>query len=183
MGDPIFLGEFMCNSQEMKFYTVDTNYLNKLREIDNRVPLNKEFVGDKKKSRPYIGVMLKVDGIEYLVPLTSQTKRKASYVNYPIRDKESKKIAFLMINNMLPVPEKYRTELNMEGKLATDPQYYDLLLNEINYLRPKKTTIMKRCEDVRAVKVKGENRATIGERVSKYCLPLDKLEEVYNDSL
>ena len=62
----------MTELLEMKFYKVDTNYLNELRKIDGRVPLNKEYVGSSNKVRPYIGIMLVVDGIDYLVPLTSK---------------------------------------------------------------------------------------------------------------
>lgn len=169
----------MADLLEMKFYRVDTNYLNNLRLSDNRVPLNKEYIGSSKRTRPYIGIMLVIDGIDYLVPLTSKTKRRTSYVNMPIFDKNNKKIAYLLINNMIPVPESYRTPINMEGILSTDPAYYDLLMNEINDLRPKKETIKKRCDDVRAVKVKGEVREAINDKTANYCLNLIELEKIY----
>ena len=169
----------MTELLEMKFYKVDTNYLNELRKIDGRVPLNKEYVGSSNKVRPYIGIMLVVDGIDYLVPLTSKTNKRSTYVNMPIFDKNNKKIAYLLINNMVPVPESCRTLINMDGILQTDPAYYGLLLNEINYLRPKKETIKKRCDDVRSVKVKGESREAITEATADYCLNLLELEKVY----
>lgn len=169
----------MTELLEMKFYKVDTNYLNELRKIDNRVPFNKEYVGSSKKTRPYIGIMLVVDGIDYLVPLTSKTEKRSTYVNMPIFDKGNEKIAYLLINNMVPVPESCRTPINMEGILSIDPTYHDLLLNEINYLRPKKETIKKRCDDVRSVKVKGESREAITVATANYCLDLLELEKVY----
>ena len=169
----------MADLLEMKFYRVDTNYLNNLRLIDNRVPLNKEYIGSSKKTRPYIGIMLVVDGIDYLVPLTSKTNKRSTYVNMPIFDKNNKKIAYLLINNMVPVPESCRTSINMDGIRSIDPAYHDLLLNEINYLRPKKETIKKRCDDVRSVKVKGESREAITEATADYCLNLLELEKVY----
>ena len=170
----------MSSLLEMKFYKVDTNYLNELRQIDSRVPFNKEFVGKTKKTRPYIGIMLSIEGIDYLVPLTSNKGKRTSYVNMPIFDKNNEKIAYLLINNMIPVPEQYRSAINMEGILMTDPLYYDLLMNEINYLRPNKDSIKKRCKDVRAVKVKFEHRIAITEATANYCLNLLELEKVYN---
>ena len=170
----------MTNLLEMKFYKINTNYLNELRLIDGRVPFNKEYVGNSKKTRPYIGIMLTVDDIDYLVPLTSKTDKRSTYVNMPIYDQNDNKIAFLLINNMLPVPERYREIINMDGILSTDPAYYTLLINEINYLRPKKETIKRRCADVRAVKVKGETRETINTGTANYCLNLLELEEIYH---
>lgn len=89
---------------EMKFYQIDTNYLNELRKADYRVPHNKSYIGRKGKSRPYIGVMLSIEGIDYFVPLTSK-KRRSSYVVLPIYDGNNDQIATLMLNSMLPVPE------------------------------------------------------------------------------
>ena len=53
-------------------------------------------------------------------------------------------------------------------------------MNEINYLRPNKDSIKKRCKDVRAVKVKFEHRIAITEATANYCLNLLELEKVYN---
>lgn len=142
---------------EMKFYQIDTNYLNILRQIDGRVPHNKEFIGRKGKSRPYIGVMLSIDNVDYFVPLSSKKKR-SSFVVMPIYDDNNEQIATLMLNNMLPVPPKHRKLLNMEGVRITDPKYFDLLMNELNFLRPRREAI------IRSVKVEGIKRPQISEK-------------------
>ncbi|HFR3673023.1 type III toxin-antitoxin system ToxN/AbiQ family toxin [Streptococcus suis] len=166
---------------EMKFYQIDTNYLNMLRQIDGRVPHNKEFIGRKGKSRPYIGVMLSIDGIDYSVPLSSQKKR-SSYVMMPIYDDNNNQIATLMLNNMLPVPSKYRKLLNMDGVKMTDPKYFDLLMNELNFLRPRKDSIKSRCAIIRSVKVEGKNKPQINERTKEFCLELTELEKAYKEN-
>lgn len=81
---------------------------------------------------------------------------------------------------MMPVPKQYRSSLNMDDILMTDSLYYNLLINKINYLRPNKDSIKKRCKDVRAVKVKSEHRIAITETTANYCLDLLELEKVYN---
>lgn len=163
---------------EMKFYQIDTNYLNALRSIDHRVPHNKSYIGRKGKSRPYIGIMLSIDGIDYFVPLTSK-KRRSSYVVLPIYDGNSEQIATLMLNSMLPVPEQYRTLLSMDGVRSTDPQYFDLLMNELKFLRPRTESIRARCAIIRDVKVNGSHKPQINEKTKAFCLDLASLETVY----
>lgn len=148
----IFLKKvFYMMIDEMKFYQIDTNYLNELRKADHRVPHNKSYIGRKGKSRPYIGVMLSIEGIDYFVPLTSK-KRRSSYVVLPIYDGNNDQIAPLMLNSMLPVPEQSRTLLNMDGVRSTDPQYFDLLMNELKFLRPRTDSIKTRCAVIRELK-------------------------------
>ena len=43
----------------IKFYYVVNRYIEYLRKVDNLVPFNKEG------SRPYIGIVLEIDGIRY----------------------------------------------------------------------------------------------------------------------
>ncbi|HEM9292390.1 TPA: type III toxin-antitoxin system ToxN/AbiQ family toxin [Streptococcus agalactiae] len=166
---------------EMKFYQIDTNYLNRLRQIDGRVPHNKEFIGRKGKSRPYIGVMLSIDNVDYFVPLSSKKKR-SSFVVMPIYDDNNEQIATLMLNNMLPVPPKHRKLLNMEGVRITDPKYFDLLMNELNFLRPRRQAIKSRCTIIRSVKVEGKNKPQINEKTKEFCLNLLELEEAYKEN-
>lgn len=165
---------------EMKFYQIDTNYLNTLRQIDGRVPHNKEFIGRKGKSRPYVGVMLSIDNIDYFVPLSSKKKR-SSFVVMPIYDNNDDQIATLMLNNMLPVPPKYRKILNMDGVKITDPKYFDLLMNELNFLRPRRESIKMRCAIIRSVKVEGKSMPQINSKTEAYCLNLRELEATYKE--
>lgn len=163
--------------QEMKFYQIDSSYLNILRQVDERVPLNKEFYG-RKGARPYIGIMLSVENIDYFVPLSSKKKR-TSFVVMPIYDSNRVQIASLLLNNMLPVPPKFRKLLNMDGVKITNPKYYDLLLNELNYLRPRTKAIKSRCAIIRLVIVEGDERPQINDKTKDYCLNLAELEVEY----
>lgn len=165
---------------EMKFYQIDTNYLNMLRQVDEKVPYNKEFIGRKGKSRPYIGIMLSIDQVDYLVPLSSKKKR-SSFVVMPIYD-DTEQIATLMLNNMLPVPPKYRELLNMEAVKITDPKYFDFLMNELNFLRPRREVIKARCAVIRAVKAEGQNRKQLNEKTKDFCLNLFELEKIYKEN-
>lgn len=162
---------------EMKFYQIDTNYLNTLRQIDGRVPHNKEFIGRKGISRPYVGVMLSIDNIDYFVLLSSKKKR-TSFVVMPIYDDNDDQIATLMFNNMLSVPPKFRKLLNMDGAKITDSKYFDLLMNEFNFLRPRREGIKIRCAIIRSEKVEGKNMPLINSKTDAYCLNLRELEAI-----
>ena len=53
----------------MKLYYVDEDYINELRNVDERVLLN-------KSTRPYLGVVLSINDLNYFVPLSSLKKIK-----------------------------------------------------------------------------------------------------------
>lgn len=54
----------------MKFYTVSDAYIRFLKSIDRKVP--NSYAGKK----PFIGVVLEVNGHKYLVPLTSYKQKQ-----------------------------------------------------------------------------------------------------------
>ena len=87
-----------------------------------------------------------------------------------------------MLNNMLPVPPKHRKLLNMEGVRITDPKYFDLFMNELNFLRHRREAIKSRCTIIRSVKVEGIKRPQINERTKEFCLDLIELEKAYNEN-
>lgn len=49
----------------MKFYHIEDDYIRYLRQYDDKVAENKQ------ESRPYVGVVLDVNGIKYCAPFTS----------------------------------------------------------------------------------------------------------------
>ncbi len=58
----------------MKFYYIKDSYIEFLREYDLKVSINKQG------SRPYVGVVLEVDGIKYYAPFTSPKAKLQSSV-------------------------------------------------------------------------------------------------------
>ena len=54
------------------FYLVDDDYLNYLRNFDNRVSLNH----DGSRERPFLAVLANCLGIDYLIPLSHVYKKK-----------------------------------------------------------------------------------------------------------
>jgi protein AbiQ len=76
-------------------------YLNYIRKFDKRIPV--------KSGRKYIGLVILINGMQYVVPLTSKGvndrvsngKNKRS----PIVTTNLKNVADILHNNMFPAPE------------------------------------------------------------------------------
>lgn len=65
----------------MKLYTVTDEYINYLRQFDNKVYDNKE---DKRKvMRKYLGIVLTINEMNYYIPMSSP--KKSDYKENEIR--------------------------------------------------------------------------------------------------
>lgn len=109
-----------------KFYTVSDTYITHLKTIDARVPDN------YKGARPYIGIVLEINGHRYLAPLTSykpkQDRLSASTPSiFKLHEKgdEQNKLGMIQINNMLPVTNAELILLDMDAQ----PVKYKRMLN------------------------------------------------------
>ncbi len=51
----------------MELYKVDLNYYNYLHYYERKIP----YIKNKKQNRPFIGIVLNVNGKSYFAPLTS----------------------------------------------------------------------------------------------------------------
>ena len=56
-------------SKSLKFYNIDLKYIEILQKIDNKIPDTSQQ--NKKANRKFIGILLKINGINYVAPLSS----------------------------------------------------------------------------------------------------------------
>ncbi len=59
--------------EKLNFYTINDNYINYLSEYDNHIAYN------KNARRPYVGVVVIVDGHFYFAPLFSPKQKHKMY--------------------------------------------------------------------------------------------------------
>ncbi|TDL33487.1 type III toxin-antitoxin system ToxN/AbiQ family toxin [Macrococcoides bohemicum] len=102
---------------EISFYTVSDKYISYLRSFDNKV--HHQYPNGESI---YVGIVLKTNGINYFVPLSSYSENK---------DKKMKKrnrliirlfehnnldnpLGYLLFNNMIPVPESELFSINLD---------------------------------------------------------------------
>ena len=59
----------------MRIYIVKEDYINYLKKFDDNIRDN------KNESRPYIGILLEVNGMNYIAPLASPKEKHKSMKN------------------------------------------------------------------------------------------------------
>lgn len=129
----------------MKLYKVNEEYIQRLRVIDSSVLLNKE-------NRPYLGIVLKVGVYNYFVPMSSPKENKRINNQLCIKIFEPNNLenllGYLMFLNMIPVPLKYLTLIDMEGIKKDDPTYYSLVRNQLVFIRNEEQRIKQKAKKV-----------------------------------
>jgi len=124
------------------FYTVSSHYCDFLRKADPKVP----FTMDKKANRPFVGIILEINGFKYYAPLTSPKKKHLSMKNQvdfrKINDGEWGAINF---NNMIPVVDSCLNKIDLHI-LATDSEeevkYKNLLINQLSWCNSNKESLL-----------------------------------------
>lgn len=64
----------MMMNDKLKLYRVTDHYLDFLREVEPKIPKNK----DNGKDRPFVGIILSINGVKYIAPLSSQIRKSQS---------------------------------------------------------------------------------------------------------
>ncbi len=136
----------------MKLYSVSDQYIKYLKTFDSKVYDNKEE--NRKMTRKYLGVVLKINHFNYYIPMSSP--KKSDYQNNKIRksiipiirivsnEEKDETIALkgtLRISNMIPVP---KSELILyEPKLEKDKNYKILIEKELEFIHKHEKMIEK----------------------------------------
>ena len=126
----------------MEFYTVNTDYVNYLRKHEPRIWVNKE----NGRLRPYVGVVLTVNGNKYYAALSSpkpkhdKMKERLDFIR--LEDEKNQLRAVLNLNNIIPVDDSLITKLNV--KSIKDDTYRHLLRIELIDIRRKQSIISKK---------------------------------------
>ncbi|WP_290146213.1 type III toxin-antitoxin system ToxN/AbiQ family toxin [uncultured Dubosiella sp.] len=152
-----------------KIYRVDYPYRLYLHRYDSRVSM--------KSSRPFYGVLIAVDDIHYLIPLTSKPKRdggktRNKRTTVEIFDEHDNAIAALLINNMIPVPPTFYEKFDFNLS-----QNQNSFQKEKIYLRRKSVQdeILRKAENVYRVIVFNQDPF-----LKRFCCDFKTLEQVSN---
>lgn len=144
----------------MKFYVIDDAYIKHLQ-------LSDEKVREIKGTRPYIGVVFEVDGVEFLAPLTSYKLKQDNIPDtFPLIFKmhelgnEENKLGMVQLNNMVPVLSSEKTLL---GLLTQEPKYQNLLNLQQQYLRNNKEKLKKKAKKLYKIVFKGYVKGLINQ--------------------
>ena len=107
-------------NKRFKLYNVNMKYIRNLHNVDDNVPSVSPQIG--KHSRPFLGIVVLVNGSKYCIPFTSNSDKKNKNFDSmrenitfrKIRDKDGKVLAALNLNNMIPIREECITEIDLK---------------------------------------------------------------------
>ncbi|MCD8015321.1 MAG: type III toxin-antitoxin system ToxN/AbiQ family toxin [Lachnospiraceae bacterium] len=159
----------------MKFYNVKDDYIRFIREYDNKVAVN------KRESRPYVGIILEVDGIKYYAPFTSPKPKHQKMRNgKDFRKIHDGKYGAINFNNMIPVPDEAVLLMDIDNE--PDEQYRRLLQNQYRSVKKDTDAIIKTARNLRTLVLKDDSELTTYDRnIKTRCCNLALLESVYKN--
>lgn len=150
----------------IKFYDVDENYIDFLKQYDEQVPNIKYDAINKF----VCGIVLQVNGIDYVAPISHNTK--VVKTSLPIYNKE-KVISTIRFSFMFPARHEHLTVKNFAAIAKTDPKYADLLQTEYKYCKSHESEILDKAKWVYKI---GCNK---NHYLNYTCCDFKKLENVY----
>jgi protein AbiQ len=178
--------EKRMKENKLRWYIVDKEYVNYLREFDKKV----ENINYNAKLKPYIGILITIGEFNYYVPISSAKEK-----HYKINEgmdfikimQDDRIIGVLNLNNMIPILdnnvkelkykdiEKYRNFVDSKERTL----YISFLSFELNLINNKVEKIKKS-----AIKLYNEKINNPNSNISKRCCDFKLLEEkskLYNN--
>lgn len=158
--------------KELFLYEIDADYIRFLHKVDRRVSV-------KYNNRPFVGLIIMINGITYVLPLTSQTtldreacgkKKRAAKTTTFVRDSSGNEIANILHNNMIPVFEGTYKLKEIDASVDT----YES--NEIRFIRKNKDKIISKAQKVHDKRI--ENKDAFLQRI---CCDFALLESEYQN--
>ena len=143
----------------MKFYNIKDEYINYLKKYDAKV------VDNKKGKRPYVGVVLEIDGIKYYTPFTSPKEKHRKMKN--TKD-------FRKINQGIYGAINFNDIDAME-----DSKYQRLLQNQYKCIKADREQIQLTAKRLRDTLFKKDEELNGNDKkIKERCCDLPLLEEV-----
>ena len=122
---------------KFQFYHINEHYVSYLHSIDNRVQYN------KGQRRPYVGVVLSINGVDYYVPLESPKDNHANIKGGgPVMKLDEGRLGVMGFNNMIPVLDSCLIKFDIQA--VRDTKYKMLLLNQLEYCNKNRDLILQK---------------------------------------
>ena len=122
-----------------KIVKLDYRYCDYLREFDYRVAYNRGL----KELRPYIGVLFKVNNLEYFAPLSSpKTKHLTMHNSIDLIKIKNGEYGVINLNNMLPVQKNNYELIDLNSpKDSSEIKRFNLIKKQLRCLNSNRNII------------------------------------------
>lgn len=156
----------------MKLYHIKDEYIAFLRSYDANVATN------KNETRPYIGIVLYIDGFSYYAPLTSPKPKHAKMKNgKDFRKIQNGEYGAINFSNMIPVVDSALSLIDING--LADEKYKRLLQNQYKALKADSDAIKATAKKLRKLILTSDEKLTPYDLIiKKRCCDLANLEAV-----
>ena len=140
--------------EKLRIYRIRDGFIEFLHEKDHRVQFN------KRERRPYIGVVLEINGHKYFVPMESpKPNHEKLKSNVHIMRIDGGKYGILGFNNMVPAKDFFLVPFDIEKE--PDERYKNLLRNQLKFCNDHKEDVYRRNRWAQPVPHKGVLRLQI----------------------
>ena len=156
----------------MKVYRVKDDYITYLRTKEERVLKN------KNERRPYVGVVLTINDLNYYVPLSSPKKKHKTMKNAKDLHKIANgKYGAINFNKIIPVPTECIISLRCEDE--EDEEYRLLLQNQYNVIKNMDDVLVNKSKGIYKIFHTSDEDLTPADlKVKRRCCDFDLLEEM-----
>lgn len=149
---------------KFRLYHINEHYISYLHSVDNKVQYN------KGQRRPYLGVVLSINTVDYFVPLESPKPNHANIKSGgPVMKLDGGKLGIMGFNNMIPVLPSCLISFDIQKE--TDEKYKNLLLNQLEFCNKNRDIILRRAESTYRKALSGKVPL-----YKKVCCNFEKLE-------
>lgn len=127
----------------MNIYRADIDYCNYLAYYEPKIP----YVDNEKENRPFVGVVLCVNGKNFFAPLTSPKKKHLEMKDMQDFLKiDGGKLGGINLNNMMPIPRRYLTKIELQD--IRDIKYRKMLINQLYWINRNMLRINNRARNL-----------------------------------
>lgn len=127
----------------MKIYKADINYCNYLHYYEPKIP----YIQNEKENRPFVGVVLCVNGKNFFAPLTSPKKKHLIMKNSQDFMKiDEGRLGGINLNNMIPIPRSFLQEIDIKD--ITDEKYAYMLKKQLDWINLNTLRITNRARNL-----------------------------------
>lgn len=136
----------------MRFYTIKDDFINQMKALEPKIHNNYGI------SRPYVGVLLPVNGLNYYAPLSSHKEKQDSIRNITVfklheKGNPENKLGVIHINNMCPVPLDQLVDVVID----VSTKYGRLLQNQYEYILHNQDAIQAQAQKLYEKVSKGDS--------------------------
>ncbi|MCL2048413.1 MAG: type III toxin-antitoxin system ToxN/AbiQ family toxin [Defluviitaleaceae bacterium] len=152
----------------LKLYTADVDYCKFLQKIDKCVP----YIHDEKHTRPFIGILLSVNGLNYFAPLASpKPKHKGMKNQIDFIKIKGGEWGVINLNNMIPIHPSCLTLIDLKicpTDSKSERDYKHLLIEQLSWCTSNKTIIANKAAKLYEAIVSDKARPELVKRCCNF---------------